>query len=248
MLDVISVENMRRSDANTIASFVPSKELMWRASEGIFNESVKANPNAFSGSTVIVVGSGNNGGDGFGLAVVLKSKNFNVTILSVANHYSEDAKYYMDKAMNIGVEVLPFASSLDILNNADTIVDCLLGTGFKGEVKASYKDAIDAINSSSAYVISADINSGLDGDTGEAIVAVESDLTVTIGYHKKGILLAKGSRFIKSVSLAPIGIVLDKSEDYLLTPEEWLKRGFDANKSHVTSEDGITYFNEGYCE
>ena len=108
MLDVISVDNMRRSDANTIASFVPSKELMWRASNGIYEESLKENPDCFSGNTFIVVGSGNNGGDGFGLAVVLKNHGIsNVRIISVTDHYSEDASYVFTQGLvSAGLDVL----------------------------------------------------------------------------------------------------------------------------------------------
>lgn len=243
MLDVISVDNMRRSDANTIASFVPSKELMWRASNGIYEESLKENPDCFSGNTFIVVGSGNNGGDGFGLAVVLKNHGIsNVRIISVTDHYSEDASYYMNKAQELGIETISFIPGSNSFKDADTIVDCLLGTGFKGEVRGTYKDAILEINSSNAFVISADINSGLDGDSGESLLAIKSDLTVTIGYHKRGILLARKSEYIKSVRLTEIGIVLDKKEDFLLTNDEWKGMGF-GDMPYVT-KDGVTYFRE----
>lgn len=59
MINCISVENMRQSDAYTIANLVPSLELMHRAAYGVFKEV------DWRGNTAIVVGSGNNGGDGF---------------------------------------------------------------------------------------------------------------------------------------------------------------------------------------
>ena len=62
MISCISVENMRCSDAHTIATLVPGRELMYRAALGIFKAA------DWSGRTAIVVGSGNNGGDGFALA------------------------------------------------------------------------------------------------------------------------------------------------------------------------------------
>ena len=66
MIDCISVENMRLSDQQTIAAITPSLELMYRAAYGVFRA-----VNWF-GKTAIVVGSGNNGGDGFALACILQ--------------------------------------------------------------------------------------------------------------------------------------------------------------------------------
>ena len=91
MENVISVENMRKSDEHTIATSVPSLELMRRAAEGIRSS------HDFGGSTLIVVGSGNNGGDGFALAEILLSEGKDVTVLSVTDHYSKDSAYYMER-------------------------------------------------------------------------------------------------------------------------------------------------------
>ena len=87
MIDCISVENMRRSDADTIANLVPSLELMYRAAYGVFM-AVKWN-----GQIAIVAGSGNNGGDGFALAWILKQKGFDCTVYTVSNRLSEDSAY-----------------------------------------------------------------------------------------------------------------------------------------------------------
>ena len=66
MIDCISVENMRRSDAYTIENFVPSLELMYRAAYGVFCQV------GWYGKIAILAGSGNNGGDGYALACILK--------------------------------------------------------------------------------------------------------------------------------------------------------------------------------
>ena len=88
------------------------------------------------------------------------------------------------------------------------IVDCVLGTGFTGEVHGKAKDAITAINSAGAYVISVDINSGMNGDTGEAKLAVKSDLTVSIGYYKQGQFKGDADKYIGKLTVVDIGIVL----------------------------------------
>ena len=77
MLDCISVENMRRSDALTIQRYVPSLELMGRAAMGVFLAT------AWKGPVAIVAGSGNNGGDGFALACILQEKKIDCTVFTL---------------------------------------------------------------------------------------------------------------------------------------------------------------------
>ena len=74
MIDCISVENMRQSDCYTIANLVPSLQLMHRAALGVFRSV------SWCGPVAIVVGSGNNGGDGFALACILAEHNFDCTV------------------------------------------------------------------------------------------------------------------------------------------------------------------------
>ena len=200
---VISVEQMRRSDAYTIENFVPSKELMYRAANGVF-ESFRSWDNK---KIAIVVGGGNNGGDGYALAGILKKNNIDSTIIKVSEKMSKDGKYYSDIASELGVKSEMFTETTD-LSTYDVIVDCILGTGFTGEVRGLAKDAIEAINESGAYVISVDINSGMNGDTGEATLAVRSDLTVSIGYYKQGLFAEAAKEYIKEMTNVDIGIVL----------------------------------------
>ena len=204
MIDCISVENMRQSDAYTIANLVPSLELMYRAAYGVFM-AVKWN-----GQIAIVAGSGNNGGDGFALAWILKQKGFDCTVYTVSNRLSEDSAYYAEKAISAGVPVAEFAPGC--LDGFNFVVDCLLGTGFSGGVRESYRTAIEEINASKAFVVSVDINSGMNGDTGEAEISVCSDLTVTIGYVKIGLIQEDAGRYMKRLVCTDIGIKLVKEE------------------------------------
>ena len=87
-----------------------------------------------------------------------------------------------------------------------TILDCIFGTGFKGEVKEPAKSSIEQINASNAYVISADINSGLNGDTGLGDLYVKSDLTVSIGTYKYGHFLGFADEAMKARVNCDIGI------------------------------------------
>ncbi len=200
---IISVEQMRKSDAYTIENYVPSKELMFRAAKGVYDSFSNWNNKKIA----IIVGGGNNGGDGYALAGILKNNGIDSVIYKVSDKMSDDGKYYMEIAENLGVSIESFDENSDF-KDYDVIVDCILGTGFVGEVRGMAKDAIEAINKSNAYVISVDINSGMNGDTGEASLAVKSDLTVSIGYYKKGLFTEASKKYIKEKTNVDIGIVL----------------------------------------
>ena len=204
---------MRESDAKTIAAGVTSAELMYRAALGIFH-AVR-----FVGKIAIVCGSGNNGGDGYALACVLLENGVTPTIFRVNEKFSKDGLFYYQTAMSKGAEEgdlrlpAPFTGY-------DIVVDCLLGTGFSGEVRGEMRTAIELINTCPAYIISADINSGVNGDTGEAAVAVNSDLTVSIGSFKTGMFLGDAPYYIGSMRNADIGIQLVRQEYHLIDWEQ----------------------------
>ena len=216
MIPCISVENMRLSDAYTIANFVPSLELMYRAAMGVF-KAVQ-----WHGKIAIVVGSGNNGGDGFALACILKEQGFECTVFTASQRLSSDSAYYAEKAKEANIPIVPFG--IGCLQEYSIVVDCLLGTGFSGAVRENYRIAMEGINASSAYVVSVDINSGMNGDTGEAELAVCSDITVTIGYIKNGLITDNAGKYIKHLVCADIGIVLLQEEGYITkeTCPPWL--------------------------
>lgn len=201
-LQAISVERMRESDAYTIENFVNSKTLMYRAAQGIC-DSLKREWT----KTAIVCGSGNNGGDGYALACILADRGCDVHIYRVSDKFSEDGRHYCLEAEKRNVKIYEFTSDVDFAIY-DIVVDCMLGTGFEGTPRGNVASAIEKINSSGAYVISADINSGLNGNTGDAVIAVKSDLTVSIGFYKKGMFIGDAPDYIGDLVNVDIGIKL----------------------------------------
>ena len=170
--EILSVNNMRISDAHTIETSVSGRELMMRAGRAIF-ENVEWKP-----PVAIVCGTGNNAGDGYVLAKLLLDAKIPCTVILLEEKFSPDGRYYFDilgtepvnrledekDPAGTGSAVL-FKEGMD-LQGFSTIVDCIFGTGFKGEVRGKAADAIRAINASGAFVVSVDINSGLNGDSG----------------------------------------------------------------------------------
>ena len=212
MIPCISVANMRESDRKTIAARVPGLTLMYRAAMGVYRAA------DWPGRTVIAVGGGNNGGDGFALACILQEKGHTCRVVTLSEHLSADSAHFAAKAKRLGVPVSAYVPGA--FSGGDTIVDCLLGTGFAGEVREPYRTAIEEMNASGARVISVDIPSGMNGDTGEASTAVRSDLTVTIGFVKNGLVRDSAGSYMSRLVVAEIGIELDREENWLRDPND----------------------------
>lgn len=200
MIDIVSVKNMRESDRKTIESGTPSKELMYRAGEGIFS-SVK-----WGKKNLIVCGTGNNAGDGYVVASILREHGICAELLLLEEKFSPDGKYYFDMAIEKKVPWSVYNSQN--LDGYDVILDCIFGTGFRGEVTGKARELIAEINKSGAYVVSADINSGLNGDSGMGADCVRSDLTVSVGTLKSGHALGMAKDKMRRTVNVDIGICL----------------------------------------
>lgn len=198
-MKIASVDQMRRCDAYTIEHHVPSMELICRAAYSVFCAV------EWHGRIAIAVGSGNNGADGFALACILKEHHYDCTVFVVSSRLHAECAAWSERAEAEGVTVMQYDRGC--FDGFDILVDCMLGTGFNGCVKERYRNAIYEMNASEAYVVSVDINSGMDGDNGAGEVIVQSDLTVTIEFVKCGQLLPNAGKYMKRLVCVQIGIV-----------------------------------------
>ena len=211
---VLSVKEMRDADSYTIANFIDSKELMYRAGEAIF---YVANWD-IGDKVLILAGSGNNAGDGYVVADLLNIEEIDVEILLIKEKFSEDGKYYFNICKQKGIkysvldENMDYNTLLGKFNSYDYILDCIYGTGFVGEVREPVYSIIKAVNNSRAEVVSADINSGMNGDTGESDICIDSDLTVSIGFLKKGLITEEAKKHIGRLVNMDIGIVVEEKK------------------------------------
>jgi ADP-dependent NAD(P)H-hydrate dehydratase / NAD(P)H-hydrate epimerase len=177
-------------------------ELMERAGTGLADALQSIAP---AGPVAVVCGKGNNGGDGFVAARVLRQRGRGVSVLRLAEpeEYRGDALTNLERLPGDAPE--PF--SAERLNGTSVIVDALLGTGFSGEVREPYAGAIDAINRAQARVVACDVPSGLDASTGEVSGrAVRAELTVTFHAGKPGLWIAPGKAHAGEVRVIDIGI------------------------------------------
>ncbi|SKA87959.1 NAD(P)H-hydrate epimerase [Caloramator quimbayensis] len=238
---VASSKQMKEIDKRAIEEYgIPSIVLMENAAASVLKYIKKYNASRI----IVLCGTGNNGGDGFAIARLLHINGYYVSVYCFGdyNKISGDAKVNFDilNKLNIDVksDIERFISELE---NCDLIIDAILGTGFKGEISGKYKDAIENVNRSGKYVISVDIPSGIESDTGKASkVHIKADITVTFGCLKYGHILNEGRNSSKRVYVENISIPKSCIEDekikavtnYDKYPLSLLKkRGIDTNKS-----------------
>jgi len=165
-----------------------------------------------SGSVVAVCGPGNNGGDGWVAARALQEAGRSVRVVSLCApaDLPADAAHAAAQAMGAGVRwnaLLDADESSGMLAGADVVIDAIFGFGFRGPALGRYARAIGAIGASDAFVVSADMPSGVDSTTGAVTGAVVSaDVTVTFSALKPGLCIYPGAAAAGDIVVADIGI------------------------------------------
>ncbi len=187
-----SATQVRALDAHAIDELgIEGYTLMKRAGEAALRYLRTRWPTAHR--LVIVCGAGNNGGDGYVLARFAQAAGLTVSVLSVGSLSAlrGDARQAYEDLRASGGQVQPFAA--DLLGAGELIVDALLGTGIRGELRPELAQVIRAINTQKLPVFSLDVPSGLDADTGSAGgEAVRAAATVTFAGLKTGLFVGDG--------------------------------------------------------
>lgn len=205
-MKVCSSSEMRRIDALASEKFnIPTIVLMENAASACVSEIRHFN------SFTVICGKGNNGGDGLAISRRLINMGKDVKIyLALGDAYSGDALINYNILKSMGAEMKSFADIAELENDmvrSECVVDALFGTGIKGEVKSPAGEIIEAINGCGTYVLSVDVPSGINSDSGKVeSVAVKADKTVTFVAYKKGMLLYPAADFTGDVVVADISI------------------------------------------
>jgi len=174
---------------------------------------------------LILCGPGNNGGDGFVIARILKNDGWPVTLTLLGDkaNLRGDARLNADRWDG---EILPL--SVDALNGAAICVDALFGAGLVRPLQGIALAAVSALAKSNVPCVAVDVPSGVHGDTGMVLgEAATAELTVTFSRRKPGHLLFPGRARSGQVCVADIGVpewVLDTIEPQILANEAelWL--------------------------
>ncbi|HKP91326.1 MAG TPA: NAD(P)H-hydrate epimerase, partial [Thermoleophilaceae bacterium] len=200
---LFTAEEMRAADAWAIEEVgVPSLDLMERAGIGLARAVASS---AQPGPIRVVVGKGNNGGDGLVVARLLREDGFEVDVLALGDlgELRGDAKVNLDRLPGDAPE--PFEAAR--LRGSGAVVDAMLGTGFEGEPREPVRGAIAAINEVDAPVVACDVPSGVNASTGEVEGdAVRAEVTATFHGSKIGLHVAPGTFHAGRVEVVEIGI------------------------------------------
>ncbi|MBX3533136.1 MAG: NAD(P)H-hydrate epimerase [Xanthobacteraceae bacterium] len=223
MNEVLEPKEMAEADRRTIAAGTPGIELMERAGAAVAREAAAS---GVTGRRVLVLcGPGNNGGDGFVAARILREQGFDVrlSLLGAQEKLSGDAAIAASRWPG---KIEAFNSVR--LANCDLIVDALFGAGLARDLSGEAKRAVEAINASDVPVLAVDLPSGIDGASGKVRgAAVRAARTVMFCRMKPGHLLLPGRVHAGAITVADIGIpdriVAEIAGGISLnTPEVWI--------------------------
>ncbi|MET0653833.1 MAG: NAD(P)H-hydrate dehydratase [Hyphomicrobiaceae bacterium] len=201
--ELLTAAEMGQADALAIASGVPSLELLENAGVAVAEaaDRMAAGGNL---SVSVICGPGNNGGDGFVAARLLREGGHRVRLglLGPLASLKGDAAAM---AARWGDAVEPL--SPDTLGGADLIIDALFGAGLTRPLEGTAADVVAAANAFGQPILAVDVPSGLDGSTGRADgPVIQATETVTFFRLKPGHLLLPGRALCGTVQLADIGI------------------------------------------
>ena len=200
-MEVLTTAEMERADQLTIAAGTPGFALMLSAGQAVAEAAMDL---VEDGPVVVVAGRGNNGGDGFVAAAELAARGREVSVILLCERDSLQGDA-ASAARGWKYPVLPF--NPQAIGRPALILDALFGAGLNRPVKGEPHDMIEAMNANGAPVLSVDLPSGINGDTGGVMgVAVRATETVTFFRRKPGHLLVPGRIYCGRVRLADIGI------------------------------------------
>lgn len=210
MKPVVSVEEMRRIDAEATADI---DQLMDAAGYGVALSAARMGI-GYGSRVHVIVGTGNNGGDGYVAARYLARRGATVAVLQVGEPPEDTpASRAMASAVANGVRVEAIGSP----EASDLVIDAFVGTGFRSDLPAE----VAAWANASYPVLSVDVPSGMDGDTGIASGPVFSaERTATFHTYKTGHFLGDGPDLCGDVDLYDIGLDGGDPEMLLVTGDD----------------------------
>lgn len=202
MIELLTPSEMAEADRRTIAAGTSGIQLMERAGRAVADRVAAGYP--LGTRVAVACGPGNNGGDGFVAARVLKERGYPVELLLLGSR--KGLKGDAAEAAGKWPGEVSAISPKRFLG-AGVIIDALFGGGLARELSGEAKAAVEAINSSGCPVIAIDLPSGIDGATGKVRgAAVRATETVTFVRRKPGHLLMPGRLFAGKIRVADIGI------------------------------------------
>lgn len=241
---IMSVDKCKEIDRYTIEEVgIPGLVLMENAAGEVCGNIIN-----YGDKFLIFCGNGNNGGDGLAIArkLLIENKDVTVAIVNSADNYSKDFLVNLDILKKLTNNIIYIKEDGDIeslknrIEKYDVVVDCIFGVGLNRPLNDFYIKLINNINKESRCIVSVDVPSGLNANSGEIMGAsIVADITYTFEVIKRGFIEYKALSYLGRVEVLKIGIpefvkkinsdginILDK-KDY---KEKLLKRNVYGHK------------------
>jgi ADP-dependent NAD(P)H-hydrate dehydratase / NAD(P)H-hydrate epimerase len=198
---------VRRAEDSLLAR-VPEGSLMQIASRGLATNILRLaadiRGSVVGARVVLLIGAGNNGGDALFAGAYLSSRGMSVTAVPVADSWHVEGAQALVQA---GGRIASVDDVDRLLDQADVIIDGIVGIGARGGLRQPAADVVEAANAADALRVAVDIPSGIGVDDGSFDgVAFEADVTVTFGCYKPGLFLHPGRENAGAVHLVDIGL------------------------------------------
>lgn len=231
---LLKASEMKEADRYTIEKIgIPGMVLMENAGIAVVRALNEQFPPEEMRRIIVFCGKGNNGGDGFVIArhLFLAGDEVDIVLLGERKSLTGDAAANMKISQELGIPLFEINEIAELeraglrLDDYEIIIDALLGTGIQKPAEGLYAYVIELINNSVSYVVSVDVPSGLNADTGGLIgPAVEADLTVTFAYPKICHILPpaegnSGELIVADISIPDDAVRFEKGKREILTPD-----------------------------
>ncbi len=215
-MKVATADEIRQLDRTAIEELgIPGVVLMENAGVHVVRVIRERYPDICKKRMLIVCGKGNNGGDGLVVARHLFNQGIDVrvTLLAEKHLLKGDAKINFDIVAKMDIPIVEIISNeqlpafRNLLQQADVVVDAILGTGLNEAVRGLYKHIIESLNKSRKPIIAVDIPSGLSADTGVVLGScIRADVTVTFAVPKRGVVLYPAADYVGDLKVVDISI------------------------------------------
>ncbi len=174
--------------------------LMERAALCIIDE---LKPYLNGNKLTVICGSGNNGGDGWAVASILND--YPLCVIYTDEPKTDESIYYRKKYKGLS---FPASSNeaFSEISNSKLILDCIFGIGINRPAEGIYKKLFDLVNESDAFVVSADVPSGIPSDCSKVFPHINADLTVCITSRKLSGVVTPTSEYFGKTVVCDIGV------------------------------------------
>ncbi|MEW5691959.1 MAG: NAD(P)H-hydrate dehydratase [Candidatus Hydrogenedentota bacterium] len=211
-MKIVNQEQMKEIDRKTIEEIkIPSLILMENAANNTVLAAEEMLGNLNRKKIGIFCGTGNNGGDGMAVSRILLTRKAEpyIYIIGDIDKITDDAKIQFEIIKNLEIPFVNIKDKADLIkskNNWDLVIDAILGTGSKGELRGIYRDTVIWLNSLNKPILSIDIPTGVEPDTGKVYTdAIRATRTITFGLPKIGNVFYPGTVFTGALNVVDIG-------------------------------------------